>query len=187
MTAYAAQSIEGVDVTGIYNIYNQANAQSSTNSPDYPALPFKLGTQVVCTDGSRWIFADTTTTIAQYNVVTINATFRVTAIGGTGAATAVPEGLAGQIGFYQNSASLTTGQAAWFMIQGVPTILVASAGISVPLYSSDTAGTLTGATNTVSHYQISGITCVVTASGSTASATSCVANSVSVRKPLAGS
>lgn len=186
MVAYAAQSIEGVDVTGIFNIYNQSSAQSSTNSPDYPALPFKLGTRITATDGSGWIFCDTTSTIAQYNTVAINSTFRVTAIGGAGAATAVPEGLANIIGFYQNATSLTTGQAAWFMITGVPTLLVASAGISVPLYSSDTAGTLTGATNTVSHYQISGITCVVTASGTTASATSCVANSVSVRKPLAG-
>jgi hypothetical protein len=187
MVAYAAQSIEGVDVTGIYNIYNQAAAQTSTNSPDYPALPFKLGTMVSCTDGSRWIFADTTTTIANGYCVAINSTFRVTAVGGTGAASAQPEGLAVQIGFYQNSTSLTTGQAAWFMIQGVPTLLVASAGISVPLYTLDTAGALTGATNTTSHYQISGITCVVTASGSTASLTATVANSVSVRKPLAGS
>jgi hypothetical protein len=91
-----------------------------------------------------------------------------------------------QIGFYQNTTSLTTGQAAWFMLQGVPTLLVASAGISVPLYTLDTAGALTGATNTVSHYQVSGVTCVVTASGTTASLTATVANSVSVRKPLAG-
>src|SRR5260221_12013565 len=145
MVAYAAQSIEGVDVTGIYNIYSQTTAVSSTNSPDYPALPFKLGTQVTCTDGSRWIFADTTTTIANGYTVAINSTFRVTAVGGAGAATAVPEGLAMQIGFYQNSTSLLTGQAAWFMIQGVPTILVASAGISVPLYTLDTAAALTGA------------------------------------------
>lgn len=187
MVAYAAQSIEGVDVTGIYTIYNQAAAQSATNTPDYPALPFKLGTQVTCTDGSRWIFADTTTTIAQGYTVAINSTFRVTAVGGAVAATADPAGGAMQIGFYQNSTSLTTGQAAWFMIQGVPTVLVASAGITVSLYTSDTAGTLTGATNTTSHWQVSGITCVVTASGTTASLTQTVANSVSVRKPLAGS
>jgi hypothetical protein len=186
MVAYAAQSIEGVDVTGIYTGYNQANAVTATNSPEYPAFPFKLGTQVVATDGSRWIFADTTTTITNGMVVAINSTFRVTAIGGAGASTAVPEALAMQIGFYQNSTSLTTGQAAWFMIQGVPTLLVASATISAPLYSSDTAGTLIGTVNTVSHYQISGITCVVTASGSTASLTQSVANSVSVRKPVGG-
>lgn len=186
MVAFASQSIEGVDVTGIYTIYSQTSAQSATNTPDYPALPFKLGTRINCTDGSQWIFADTTTTLAQYNTVMINSTFRATAVGGAGAATAVPEAGAGFIGFYQNSTSLTTGQAAWFMISGVPTLLVASAGITVPLYTSDTAGALTGATNTVSHFQISGLTCVVTASGSTASATSCVANSVSVRKPVVG-
>ena len=187
MTAYVSQGTEGVDVTGIYTKYDQTAAQSSTNSPDNPGLPHKLGTQVVATDGSRWIFCDTTTTITQGMTVAINSTFRVTAVGGAGAATAVPEGLAMMIGFYQNSTSLTTGQAAWFMIQGVPTLLVASAGISVPLYTLDTAGALTGATNTVSHYQISGVTCIVTASGSTASLTATVANSVSVRKPLAGS
>src|SRR6185369_3186093 len=118
MVAFVTQGTEGVDVTGIYSIYNQAVAQSATNSPDYPALPFKLGTQVVCTDGSRWIFADTTTTIANGSTVAINSTFRATAVGGAGAATAVPEALAMQIGFYQNTTSLTTGQAAWFMIQG---------------------------------------------------------------------
>src|SRR5712671_1399804 len=106
MTAYVSQSTEGVDVTAIYTKYDQTTAVSSTNSPDYPALPFKLGTQIIATDGSRWIFCDTTTTIANGYTVAINSTFRVTAVGGAGAATAVPEGLAMQIGFYQNSTSL---------------------------------------------------------------------------------
>jgi hypothetical protein len=185
MVAFASQSIEGVDVTGIYTIYNQAVAQSATNDPSLPAPPIKLGTQITATDGSRWIFADTTTTITNGMCVMINSTFRATATGGAGAITAVPEALAGQVGFYQNTTSLTTGQCAWFMIQGNATLLVASAGISVPLYTSDTAGTLTGTTNTASHYQISGLTCVVTASGTTASLTATVGNSVSVRKPVA--
>lgn len=187
MVAFPSQGIEGVDVTAIYNIYNQAVAPSSTNAPEYPAPPFKLGEQIICTDGSRWIFANTTTTIAQGNVVAINNAFLATLVGGAVSATADPAGGAMQIGFYQNATSLTTGQAAWFMIQGNPTLLVASAGVTVPLYTNDTAGTLTGATNTTSHYQISGITCSVTASGSTASLTATVANSVSARKPLAGS
>ena len=181
------QSIDGVDLTAIYTKYDQTAAQSSTNAPEYPGLPFTAGTRVIGTDGSMWIFAGTTTTIAQYQVCMIDTTFAATGlVGGTGAATAVLEGLAGFPAFYQNSTSLTTGQYAWFMISGRPTCLVASAGISVALYSLDTAGGLTGATNTTSHYQISGITCVVTASGSTVSATLCVANSVSIRKPLAG-
>jgi len=185
MVAYAAQSIEGVDVTGIYTTYNQAAAQSATNAPEYPGAWMKLGTQVTATDGSRWIFADSVTTITQGMTVAINSTFRATAVGGAGAATAAPEAQACQIGFYNNSTSLTTGQSAWFMIQGVPTLLVASAGVTVPLYTSDTAGALSGTTNSGSHFQISGLTCVVTASGSTASLTQCVGNSVSVRKPAA--
>jgi hypothetical membrane protein len=185
MVAYASQSIEGVDVTGIYTTYNQASAVSATNTPEYPGSQMKLGTQVTATDGSRWIFADSVTTITNGMTVMISSTFRATAVGGAGALTAVPEALAGQVGFYQNSTSLTTGQSAWFMIQGVPTLLVASAGISVALYTLDTAGALSGVTNSASHYQISGLTCVVTASGTTASLTQCVGNSVSVRKPVA--
>ncbi len=177
----------GANFYAQYTKYDQTAAISSTNDPANPGYPVALGTTEIATDGSRWIFADTTTTIAQYTACMINSTYRATAIGGAGAATAVPEALAGQVGFYQATTSLTTGQAGWFCISGTFTALVASAGISVPLYSLDTAGALTGATNTVSHYQISGITCVVTASGTTASATLVVGNSISVRKPLAGS
>lgn len=187
MAAFVSQSIEGVNLGLTYTKYDQTAAISTTNDPSYPYYPFALGTRVIATDGSQWVFADTATTITQYQTCMVNATFRAVAIGGSGAATAVPEALAGMVAFYQNSTSITSGQAGWFMLTGVPTCLVASAGISVALYTSDTAGTLTGATNTVSHYQISGLTCVVTASGSTASATQCVGNSVSVRKPLAGS
>lgn len=186
MATFVSQSMEGVNLGGTYTKYDQTAAISSTNDPSNPYYPFSLGMRVIATDGSQWIFADSTTTITQYQTVMINSTFRAVAVGGAGAATAVPEAGAGFIGFYQNSTSLTTGQAGWFMISGVPTCLVASAGITVPLYTSDTAGALTGATNTVSHFQISGLTCTVTASGSTASATVCVGNSVSVRKPVVG-
>ncbi len=180
-----SQSNEGFDLTGIYTTYVQTSATSSTNSPDYPYYPCAPGTRATGTTGSVWMFATTTTTITQYQTCMINSSFVAVAVGGAGASTAVPEALAGHIGFYQNATSLTTGQGAWFMLSGTPTCLVSSAGMSVPLYTSDTAGALTGTLNTTSHYQISGLTCVVTASGSTASATACVGNSVSVRKPQA--
>lgn len=177
---------EGIDLTAIYSPYVSTSAISSTNDPANPGPPFAVGTRVNATNGSTWIFATTSTTIAQGSACMLNSAFSAALMGGTGALTAVPEGLAGFPAFYQNSTSMTTGQYAWFNISGPATILVASAGISVPLYTSDTAGTLTGATNTTSHYQISGVTCVVTASGSTASLTATVGNAVSVRKPLAG-
>jgi len=179
--------MEGIDLTAIYTPYVQTSAISATNDPATPGPPFALGTTCLASNGSRWMFVTTSSTIAQGNCVAINNAFSISQVGGAVAATVDPAGGAVQIGFYQNSTSLTTGQFAWVAISGNVTVLVASAGITVPLYTLDTAGALTGATNTTSHYQISGLTCVVTASGSTVSLTACVANSVSVRKPLAGS
>lgn len=184
---FTTMNSEGVDVTAIYTPYDQTAAISSTNDPSNPGPPFALGTQIIAANGTKWMFVKTTTVITQGMTVAIPNTFVAVAIGGAGAATALPEGTGTQIGFYQNSTSTASGNFFWVALSGNVTVLVASAGITVPLYSLDTAGALTGATNTVSHYQISGITCVVTASGSTASLIACVANSVSVRKPLAGS
>lgn len=184
---FSTLNSEGIDVTAIYTPYDQTAAISSTNDPANPGPPFALGTQVIASNGTRWMFVKATSVITQGMTVAIPNTFVAVAIGGAGAATAVPEGTATQIGFYQNSTSTASGNFFWVALSGNVTVLVASAGITVPLYSLDTTGALSGATNTVSHYQISGITCVVTASGSTASLTACVANSVSVRKPLAGS
>ncbi len=182
--AIVTPGMTGVDLNATYAAVSQTNP----TTPEYPGLPFLPGTRVIATDGSQWIFVTSAGTFAQYSTVMVDNTYAaVPLIGGTGAATAVPEGLAGFPASVQTSNTFTSGYSGWVAISGTLTSLVASAGISVPLYTLDTAGALTGATNTVSHYQISGITCVVTASGSTASATLCVWNSVSVRKPLAGS
>jgi hypothetical protein len=173
----------GVDLTATYSAVNQTNPAT----PEYPGLPFLPGTRVMTTDGGEWIFVTSAGSLTQYSVVMVDNTYAATVlIGGAGALTAVPEGLAGFPATVQTSNTFTSGYSGWVQISGTCTCLVASAGISVPLYSLDTAGALTGATNTVSHYQISGITCVVTASGATASATLTVWNAVSVRKPLAG-
>ncbi len=180
----ATVSMEGIDLAATYAAVNQTNPAS----PEYPGLPFLPGTRTVGTNGSEWIFVTSAGTFAQYSTIWVDNTYAACPlIGGTGAATAVPEGSAGFPAWVQTSQTFTSGYSGWVQISGTLTALVASAGITVPLYTLDTAGALTGATNTVSHYQISGITCVVTASGSTASATLCVVNSGSVRKPLAGS
>lgn len=179
------QSIEGVDLTGIYTPYVQTSAISSTNSPDNPGPPFALGARVVTGSGGVWMFCTTNTTIAKGNTCAIDANFNATLVGGTGGDASTAS--ASFIGFYQNSTSLTTGQYAWFMLSGLPTLLVSSGTVTGALYTNDTAGTLTGTVNTASHYQIGGVGCVVTASGSTASLTQSYANSVFVRKPQAGS
>lgn len=180
----AAVSIEGIDLTATYAAVSQTNPAT----PEYPGLPFLPGTRTMGTNGSEWIFVTSTGSLTQYSTVWVDNTFAATVlIGGTGAATAVPEALAGFPAWVQTSNTFTSGYSGWVQISGTLTALVASAGVSVPLYTLDTAGALTGATNTVSHYQLSGITVVVTASGSTPSATLCVVNAASVRKPQAGS
>lgn len=182
--AIPTQSVSGIDFTATYSAVSQTNPAT----PEYPGLPFIPGTRIVATDGSEWIFVTSAGSLTQYSVVMVDNTYAATVlIGGAGADTALPEGLAGFPATVQTSNTFTTGYSGWVQISGTCTCLIASAGTSVPLYSLDTAGALTGATNTVSHYQISGITCVVTASGSTPSATLCVWNAVSVRKPHAGS
>lgn len=178
MTSFVTQSMEGVDLGATY-------AAISAATPEYPGLPFAPGSRVIATDGSEWIFVTASGTIAQNAVCWIDNTYAaVVAIGGAGAITAVPEATAGFVGFCQ-VAGVVSGVSFWAMISGRPTVLVASAGVTVPLYTSDTAGTLTGTTNTASHFQVMGVTCVVTASGSTASATLTVANFPSIRKPVA--
>lgn len=176
---------EGIDLKGIYNVYIQTNAVSATNTPDQPGIPFTPGTRIMGTNGSVWLMCTTNTTIPNGSVCAIDSNFNATLVGGTGGAASTAS--ASFIGFYQNSTSLTTGQYAWFMISGEPTILVASAGVTGALYTLDTAGALTGVVNTASQFQIGGVGCVVTASGTTASLTLSYANSVFVRKPQAGS
>lgn len=176
---------EGISLGGIYNVYDQTAAVSSTNTPDQPGIPFTLGTRIMATNGSVWILCTTATTIPYGSVCAITSAFSAGLVGGTGGDATTAS--AAFIGFYQNTTSLTTGQYAWFMISGEPTILVASASVTGPLYTLDTAGALTGVVNTASHYQIGGVGVVVTASGTTASLTQSYANSVFVRKPQAGS
>ncbi len=176
---------EGIALNGIYNVYAQASAVSATNNPDTPGIPFALGTRIMATNGSVWLMCTTNTTIPYGSVCAIDSNFNATLVGGTGGDATTAS--AAFIGFYQNTVSLTTSQYAWFMISGEPTILVASASVTGPLYTLDTAGALTGVVNTSSHYQIGGVGVVVTASGTTASLTLSYANSVFVRKPQAGS
>src|SRR5882672_1055074 len=166
MVAYVSQNIAGVDLTAIYPAINLVTA------PETPAFPFKLGELVTATDGSEWVFATTTQTLTNGMVVMIGSSvagsatgnyWNAVGIGGTGGLGVDTAAQAGTPAFYQNATSLTTGQAAWFMIRGAPTILVASSSVISALYTTDITGTLTGVSNTASHYQVSGLTCVVTA------------------------
>lgn len=166
MVAYVTQSIEGVDVTAIYTPYVQTSAASATNSPDNPGPPFKAGTEVVCTDGSIWMFVKGGGGINQYDVVMIDpSTFAAKQILG-GVAAESPKM---RVGFYQNATALTTSDYAWVMLSGTPTInVLGSCAKNVPLYTTDTSGKLDDGVATGSQYPVRNIV-LTTTIGSTAS------------------
>ena len=166
MVAYVTQSIEGVDVTAIYTPYVQTSAASATNSPDNPGPPFKAGTEVVCTDGSIWMFVKFGGGVNQYDVVSItNDTFTASQILGGGTA----ENTKKRVGFYQNSTAATSSDYGWVMLSGVPTInVLGSCAKAVQLYTTDTSGKLDDAIATGSQYPVRNVF-LTTTIGSTAS------------------
>lgn len=168
MTTYVSQSIVGVNLSSIYTAYDQTAATSSSNDPSNPGPPFTLGTEVVCTDGSIWMFVKvaTSATLVLYNCVGVDvAAFTATpTIGG-----AAYEATKKRVGFYQNTVSATAGQFCWVMLSGAPTVLIAaSAAKAVQLYTTDTSGVLDDAIATGSQYPVRNVY-LLTTSGSTAS------------------
>lgn len=156
----ATQSIEGVSLTTIYDAI-------SASTPEYPGLPFTIGTRVVATDGSNWVFATAGGGINQYDTVQITRAYSATQILG-GSASEVPNCT---VGFYQNSTALTSGQSAWFNMGGKPTINVLGACAKlVTLYTTDTSGKLDDAIVTGSQYAIRGVYIVTTNPSATATA-----------------
>jgi len=168
MTTYITQSIEGVNLSAIYTAYDQTAATSSSNDPSNPGPPFTVGTEVVCTDGSIWMFVKvaTSATLAQYNCVGIDVS-AFTATPTVGGATY--EATKKRVGFYQNSTSATAAQYCWVMLSGAPTVLIAaSAAKAVQLYTTDTSGVLDDGIATGSQYPVRNVF-LLTTSGSTAS------------------
>lgn len=164
--SYTTQSIEGVNLGAIYTAYDQTAAISSTNTPDNPGPPFTVGTEVVATDGSIWVFAKASGGINQYDVVMMDVAYSsVKQILG-GAAAEVTKL---RIGFYQNATALVANNYAWFMVSGIPTInVLGSCAKAVQLYTTDTSGKLDDGIITGSQYPIRNVF-LTTTIGSTAS------------------
>ncbi len=168
MVAYVTQSIEGVNLSALYTAYDQTAAISSTNSPDNPGPPFTVGTEVVATDGSIWVFTKFTAGVNQYDVVMIdNSTGFAKQILGGGAS----EANRFRAGFYQNSTAAVSNNYGWVMLSGVPTInVLGSCAKLVQLYTTDTSGKLDDAVATGSQYPVRNVTLTTTISSTTASA-----------------
>lgn len=166
MVSFTTQSIEGVDVTALYTAYDQTAATTATNFPDNPGPNFKAGTEVVCTDGSIWMFVKFTGGVNQYDVVMITPdTFSAAQILGGGTAEVTKK----RIGFYQNATAAVANNYGWVMVSGVPTInVLASCAKAVQLYTTDTSGKLDDAIATGSQYPVRNVF-LTTTIGATAS------------------
>jgi hypothetical protein len=163
---FVTQSIEGVNLTTLYTAYDQTAAITSTNTVDNPGPPFAVGTEVVATDGSIWLFVKFTAGVNQYDVVMIDPATNGAAqiLGG-----ATAECTKKRVGFYQNSTAAVANNYGWVMVSGVPTInVLGSCAKAAQLYTTDTSGKLDDAIATGSQYPVRNVF-LTTTIGSTAS------------------
>jgi hypothetical protein len=164
---FVTQSIEGVNLSLLYTAYDQTAAITSTNSPDNPGPQFAVGTEVVATDGSIWLFVKFTGGVNQYDVVMVDpATGGAAQILGGGAAECTKK----RVGFYQNSTAAVANNYGWVMVSGVPTInVLGSCAKALQLYTTDTSGKLDDAIATGSQYPVRNVFLTTTISSTTAS------------------
>jgi len=136
----------------------------STSTPEYPAAPLAIGTEIVSSVMGRAVYATASAAITLGNVCTISKAYSATALTNTTAASSF--GL--QLGVALST--MTTGQYGWFQTEGVSQNISVTASIAanVQLYTTATAGVL-GAIATGTSYTVNGIT-TTTTSASTAGA-----------------
>lgn len=154
-----SSSVLGVDLDAVYDAI-------SATTPEIPALPHKVGTQVTALDGSIWVFATAGGTIVTNDTVAIDDDHGdVEAITGGAAADHAHR----KIGFCQN-AGMTSGKSGWFLLHGSPAIRVGdSCAKNVQLYTTATAGVLDDAVGTGSQFPIRGVFLISTVGTATGS------------------
>jgi hypothetical protein len=160
---FAISPEEGVDFGATYTI--------STSTPEYPAAPFAAGTHWLGSNGSEYVFAQTSTTaVPQYSACALDKSY-IAAVVATG--TSVTNQL--QIGFPQASNGVPASSYGWFAIRGEQIGVLARKGslANLKLYvSSVSAGVLTSLSVRTSSL-VTGIT-LTTSSTSLTAATSSV-------------
>lgn len=147
---YSTLNTEGVDLSTAFTL--------STSTPEYPAAPFLLGTEMLGTQNGRWVYCTAAGINAIGDVCIISPAFQTSGINTTNDATAfgLPLGV--------SMAATTTGQYSWYMTNGTtPTVnVLASTAPNVQLYTSATSGRLTSALSTGASSTIVGIVTTTT-------------------------
>lgn len=154
-----AIGIEGVDTTQAYSV--------SANTPEFPGLPFAVGTRIHATNNGVWVFCVAGGAINQNDVAVISTPSTFTAVA---LSNAVAKGFLGrQAG--RAGATVTTGQGFWLQVNGFASAINAATGsaANTVLSSTSTAGRL-GAGVGGSSAKVTGLTLVATAASNTAAA-----------------
>lgn len=152
--------LEGIDFSATY-------APISATTPEYPGLPFTVGTIVNSSNGGRYMFVLAATTIAQYDFVSIETSYNASALSvSTVNATSAP-----RIGVAQTAIANT--YYGWVTLEGegLTGNVLLSCGADVALYATTVAGSLDDAAYSSLQPKINGIVCTTargTTNGSTA-------------------
>lgn len=162
--AFASTPLIGIDLN---------NALADTTAKQL------VGMEVVGNDNGLWRYIYAGSNIAQYDCVHIATSGTALPI------TAALAITAGMIGFAQTA--LTSGYYGWVQRSGANMRLnvLANCNSSVPLYTTDTAGSLDDATGSASQFQVMGVLITATNSGSASNVPAVAAAPPIIRRPAA--
>lgn len=154
--------LEGVDFTGVYTPYT-----TSSGTPEYPGLPFQVGTRVNGGNAGQWIFVTAATSITANDIVVIStmSSFATSALSNTTA-----KGFLGKL-VGKAGGTATSGQGFWVQVAGYAAAVNAatSSAANTVLSSTSTAGRIGGA-SAGNSAKVTGLTLVATAASNTAAA-----------------
>lgn len=159
-TQFGTANKEGIDFNATYIAYDQTTASSATNSPDYPAPPFKKGEYARGSGESDYVFVYASGNIALGDVVQLSTTYTAASVTTTLAT------FGSQLGVAQ--VAITAGQYGWVQRAGYCQKIGTNgaAVINVQLATTANAGLIDDATTTGTK-NINGMVLATTAGGAT--------------------
>lgn len=161
MANFGTLNTEGVSLSTTYTPYNQAVAASTTNSPDNPGPPFTVGTKVIGSNGSEYVFVLAGSAITQFQAVSLDANFNAVPLTTALGLQLLPIAFATQT-------AIANAAYGWVQItgEGMSVLCRANTTKLTALYTSTSAGVVSSVSSSV---LIAGL--ILTTSGSTTSRT----------------
>lgn len=158
-----AIGVEGVDFSTAYTPWS-----STSTTPEFPGLPFQVGTRVNAGNAGQWIFVVAGTGGATANdicVISTMSTFTAVQLSNT-----TGKGFLGKL-CGKAGATATVGQGYWLQVAGYASAVNAatSSAANTVLSSTSTAGRIGGA-SAGNSAKVNGLTLVATAASNTAAA-----------------